>query len=252
MKKLLFLAIGISLVSIGCKKELEPQESSIPLSADASAANRTASATTPKPVASPATPDVQSAAAPGALNPAHGQPGHRCDIAVGAPLNGTAAAPAPTTQTMQATVGQNGQVTQTTGGMRIAPTPATASAKTAPGMNPAHGQPGHRCDIAVGAPLNSKPQKAEAKPAVASTTAAPGKTAPGMNPAHGQPGHRCDIAVGAPLASAPGKAGSATMIGSDGKVIGGDGKVNITTTKMINENAVPELLKAPEAEAPKK
>ena len=25
------------------------------------------------------------------------------------------------------------------------------------GLNPAHGQPGHRCDIAVGAPLNSKP-----------------------------------------------------------------------------------------------
>jgi hypothetical protein len=24
-------------------------------------------------------------------------------------------------------------------------------------MNPSHGQPGHRCDIAVGAPLNSKP-----------------------------------------------------------------------------------------------
>jgi len=29
--------------------------------------------------------------------------------------------------------------------------------KTAPGMNPPHGQPGHRCDIAVGAALDSKP-----------------------------------------------------------------------------------------------
>src|SRR6188474_1027285 len=29
--------------------------------------------------------------------------------------------------------------------------------KTAEGMNPPHGQPGHRCDIAVGAPLNSPP-----------------------------------------------------------------------------------------------
>jgi hypothetical protein len=29
--------------------------------------------------------------------------------------------------------------------------------KTAPGMNPPHGEPNHRCDIAVGAPLNSKP-----------------------------------------------------------------------------------------------
>src|SRR5687768_8224885 len=32
------------------------------------------------------------------------------------------------------------------------PAPATS---TSAGMNPAHGEPGHRCDIAVGAPLNS-------------------------------------------------------------------------------------------------
>ncbi|MEI9909110.1 MAG: hypothetical protein WDO71_05235 [Bacteroidota bacterium] len=37
-------------------------------------------------------------------------------------------------------------------------TPATTSnpVSTA-GLNPAHGQPGHRCDISVGAPLDSKP-----------------------------------------------------------------------------------------------
>ena len=28
---------------------------------------------------------------------------------------------------------------------------------TKPGMNPPHGQAGHRCDLQVGAPLNSKP-----------------------------------------------------------------------------------------------
>ena len=32
-----------------------------------------------------------------------------------------------------------------------------APTQTAPGMNPPHGQPGHRCEIPVGAPLNSKP-----------------------------------------------------------------------------------------------
>ena len=31
------------------------------------------------------------------------------------------------------------------------------STETPPGMNPPHGQPGHRCEIPVGAPLNSKP-----------------------------------------------------------------------------------------------
>lgn len=64
--------------------------------------------------------------------------------------------------------------------------PATIE-KTAPEkivLNPAHGQPGHRCDIAVGQPLNSKPEK---------------KVSGNMNPAHGQPGHRCDLPVGAPL-----------------------------------------------------
>ncbi len=85
------------------------------------------------------------------------------------------------------------------------------SQPTAPGMNPPHGQPNHRCDIPVGAPLNSK--KAEATTVKTTdnqtTTTAPiaapqnnaGSTtiAAGMNPAHGQPGHRCDIPVGAPL-----------------------------------------------------
>jgi hypothetical protein len=109
----------------------------------------------------------------GALNPAHGQPGHRCDIAVGASLNSA---------------------------------PATTSVNTATGsqkLNPAHGQPGHRCDIAVGAPLNSAPAKTTAvnnqstnNPSITATG-----VKPKVNPAHGQPFHRCDIAVGAPLDS---------------------------------------------------
>lgn len=100
-----------------------------------------------------------------------------------------------------------------------------APVTTKPGMNPPHGQPGHRCDIAVGAPLNSPPGNAN-KPkegkaniqqftpstpsTTTTTTSAPASTpaildpnapatAPGMNPPHGQPGHQCGIAVGAPL-----------------------------------------------------
>ncbi len=84
------------------------------------------------------------------------------------------------------------------------PAPATA---TAPGMNPPHGQPNHRCDIPVGAPLNSSsgqqpmtvtPVKPDAPTQTTTTT-----TVPGMNPPHGQPNHRCDIPVGAPLNSPP-------------------------------------------------
>lgn len=81
----------------------------------------------------------------------------------------------------------------------------------ATGTNPAHGQPNHRCDIAMGAPLNSPvaPNNAIAPlqntpvPANAVSTStneiAETPVAEGMNPPHGQTNHRCDIAVGAPL-----------------------------------------------------
>lgn len=92
---------------------------------------------------------------------------------------------------------------------QVATQPAVqgATPTTAPGMNPPHGQPGHRCDINVGAPLNSKPvppaTTAPVSTVPASSIGNTTATAPGMNPPHGQPGHRCDISVGAPLNSKP-------------------------------------------------
>lgn len=97
-------------------------------------------------------------------------------------------------------------------GQEVSTTPAgvtTAVAPTAPvgkGLNPPHGQPNHRCDIPVGAPLSSAPVQTgqTVQPSVATTPAVPKTITPaGMNPPHGEPGHRCDIAVGAPLSSAP-------------------------------------------------
>jgi hypothetical protein len=97
----------------------------------------------------------------------------------------------------------------------VTTTPATITSKpvSTAGLNPAHGQPGHRCDISVGAPLDSKPTQPTVQPTVqpqpsTTTTITPQTTTPvttaaGLNPAHGQPGHRCDIAVGAPLDSKP-------------------------------------------------
>lgn len=150
------------------------------------------------------------------INPAHGQPGHRCDIAVGAPLDSK-----PQIQSIPA---NSSPVSVTP----AATTPVTTTSNPtviAPGMNPEHGKPGHRCDIAVGAPLNSKPitttqsvsEKSEtiiSTPATTPTSVSMAPTttqkdvtplviAPGMNPEHGKPGHRCDIAVGAPLNSIP-------------------------------------------------
>jgi hypothetical protein len=97
----------------------------------------------------PAQAQVQPAqpVATGPLNPAHGQPGHRCDINVGAPLNSKPALP-----------NANPATTISTGAVNTNAQPPAQ--KALPGMNPAHGEPGHRCDIAVGAPLNSKPAPA--------------------------------------------------------------------------------------------
>ncbi|MBL0144479.1 MAG: hypothetical protein IPP48_00585 [Chitinophagaceae bacterium] len=88
------------------------------------------------------------------LNPAHGQPGHRCDIYVGQPLDSK---PVPSLQQKPTTATTTAPQTVT-----VAPQPV----KTEPGMNPPHGQPGHRCDIGVGAPLNSKPAAPATTPQV--------------------------------------------------------------------------------------
>lgn len=78
-----------------------------------------------------------------------------------------------------------------------------------PRLNPRHGEPGHRCDIRAGEPLDSKPA-APSKLVIPATSILPPAPPPGgLNPKHGQPGHRCDIAVGQPLNSKPSQAGIA-------------------------------------------
>ena len=141
------------------------------------------------------------------INPPHGQPGHRCEIPVGAPLNSQ---PAKTTQQAES----NTISSTNNAGVTI---------------NPPHGEPGHRCEIPVGAPLNSQPTNTtqqvtsipspsansdvnlannpmaptienaqrlnSTQPRSTTTTQNSGR----INPPHGQPGHRCDIPVGSPL-----------------------------------------------------
>jgi len=144
------------------------------------------------PVSNPSAPLI----ATGRVNPPHGQPGHRCDIAVGAPLP-TSNTPVLNTNAVSTPVINT-------------PAPATVTqpqpvATVANGLNPPHGQPGHRCDIPVGTSL-SQPVAKNTTTTVNSPASKPLIDAPdtlfakGLNPAHGKPGHRCDIAVGQPLA----------------------------------------------------
>lgn len=121
------------------------------------------------------------------FNPPHGEAGHTCALAVGAPLNPTASVqPQRNTNPQPAAVAASAVVN--TSGKKL---------------NPKHGEPGHRCDIAVGALLDSKPTQVvtTTQPAVTQIPAV--KVAKGLNPPHGQPNHRCDLAIGAPLNSKP-------------------------------------------------
>lgn len=82
-------------------------------------------------------------------------------------------------------------------------------------LNPPHGQPNHRCDIAVGAPLNTpvRPNSFYQEPVIPNNTnsqiqqqsnpiATPNTPRPKFNPPHGQPHHDCKIQVGDPLPDA--------------------------------------------------
>ncbi|WP_101447059.1 hypothetical protein [Pontibacter ramchanderi] len=76
---------------------------------------------------------------------------------------------------------------------------ATAAPAGNVALNPAHGQPGHRCDIEVGAPLDLPAQPRLTAPQPAFQPQVSGSVAAGTNPPHGQPGHDCAVPVGAPL-----------------------------------------------------
>ena len=104
-------------------------------------------------------------------------------------VNSVAASPAAADST---------NVTNNNINQQVAPARTAATAA----LNPEHGKPGHRCDIAVGAPLNSPAASKITAPASSSPLlSSPGNSARsvGLNPPHGQPGHDCAIPVGQPL-----------------------------------------------------
>lgn len=76
------------------------------------------------------------------MNPAHGQPGHRCDLPVGAPL------PESGSESMM----QQNQQTPSMSTSPIRVNQNSTNSGTAQ-KNPPHGEPGHRCDLPVGADL---------------------------------------------------------------------------------------------------
>ncbi len=157
-KKIFLLGVLSSVLFVSCKKEEEvkpveeTQQPAQPFSGEAWL-KQTVGGQNQQPVQQQAvqqstTTQMQTTAG---LNPPHGQPGHRCEIPVGAPLDSK---PAQKTQPQTTQVVTTKPAEQPV--MKINSNNGSTTitgTSTPPGMNPPHGQEGHRCDIAVGAPL---------------------------------------------------------------------------------------------------
>ena len=93
-----------------------------------------------------------------ALNPAHGEPYHRCEIPVGAPIdsapqqNAAPQVPSPQMQTSTTNFNTN-PISPSMSGPVATPVSEPQATGPKPALNPAHGEPHHRCDLQVGAPL---------------------------------------------------------------------------------------------------
>ncbi len=163
--------LSVSFVFIACKKEEEtttssetpkeiimPRVQSIPTQTyTQQPAMQNAAQNQPTTTGQTTAPNQQVVTKKG-MNPPHGQPGHQCGIAVGAPLNSPPSnnnqpkAGAAVTQRIDPSKFTT-QTSQPTAAPAIL-NPDAAQTITAPGMNPPHGQPGHQCGTAVGAPLS--------------------------------------------------------------------------------------------------
>lgn len=209
MKNTFLGVIAISILAVSCKKDEKPTyiKEEAGVQQPSIAVNSTSQTALMEQAGVQSNPNPASATVvPGIKNPPHGQPGHRCDIPVGQPLNVNPA-------TIQTTPGQNPNNSikidaNSMSAGKVAINNNAQPVKTAPGMNPPHGQLGHRCDIPVGQPLNSKPAPAPTPQPVQSaaqnvpgpvTAAPPTGEKPKLNPAHGEPWHNCALKVGDPL-----------------------------------------------------
>lgn len=155
MKPILASAFLAAVLFTSCKKDLEPQANSeTPVLDQNTVGTESQNIEQSFEVQNPNQQNVQApnpvqnqgATTAAGMNPPHGQPNHRCDIAVGAPLSSPKGA-MPTAPAPTMTPTPQGQASITPVDM------ASGTTATKPGMNPPHGQAGHLCEIAVGAPL---------------------------------------------------------------------------------------------------
>ena len=124
------------MLMVGCGESGSETETNAPEAAQETGANTGIVIKEVPPI------DAGNASSTVKLNPPHGEPGHDCAIAVGAPLDGSGSTAQPTF---------NPPVVS-----QPAAQPAPQGQAPANGINPPHGEPGHDCAVAVGAPLPAK------------------------------------------------------------------------------------------------
>lgn len=155
MKRVTLMIFAAAALAVSCKntKNTEVQKS-VTQTATApetkSQENVATQTSTPENTAIPS----NTASDKPALNPPHGQPYHRCDIAVGAPIDSPAPVQNAAPQVAQPQSAPNaGFNTNPISPSLAPPVSSTADIGPKPALNPPHGQPHHRCDLQVGAPL---------------------------------------------------------------------------------------------------
>jgi hypothetical protein len=165
------LFLLFSIISCSPAKQDSNQNKQVPVlpSVQEQPAPASTEAAQPAEEVTPQQPAAQQNNAEVMLNPPHGQPFHRCDIPVGAPLPSQSAGTATQTSNSQVQVNTPqvtapaARTTTSSGAPTIenarrmntgqAQSTAPANSGSKPALNPPHGQPYHRCDIAVGSPL---------------------------------------------------------------------------------------------------
>ena len=152
LKKITILIASVALLYSCDKKNTETVAADVPKSDSAVVQNDSSnSSSRPQNLETPAAltaSSVVSSSGKPALNPAHGQPYHRCEIAVGAPIDS-----APTQQNATPQAAAPSILSPNVAPAASSPAPQAQSLGPKPATNPAHGQPHHRCELAVGAPL---------------------------------------------------------------------------------------------------
>ena len=171
-KSLLILSALTATLALACNDapkeesatETTPMETTVAPATESVASDNAMNSGMPDAGQAPASVPVTtpaSAASGKKLNPPHGEPGHICEIPVGEPLpdnnapGGVKVQTPPPANLQDPNAGKPSSPAPVSIMNQSAPVaqPAAAPGKTAPGMNPPHGEPGHDCAIPVGAPL---------------------------------------------------------------------------------------------------